>query len=653
MQETVHIDTECNRLEGAMECNGGSPGEVEMGEGGDGSFSLGTSPETTKFIHKYFGQLLELPQLLLNKSQLDISSLIQFCRQLNCFPPPLRTKLYDIFPLEIFTQLKTFLENLGLNLQHCILTLFAEELPAPQFKTLINTVIQHYCETLCPVYKTWHTCSAQNKYEIVLASDYIRVLTSGPVLFSDFYGRVFEKLVTGLRDNKQKTELQSLVENYVSNSKRKKSIKADLAATWQMIVQFLLLFKGANSSLKKISPEYVSEESLQCVRNVCSYFEVFTDLTNLVSALSVGFKTSESMIEHIKGWNADQLAELKKNARAFIQSIHPRDVEFYPVPKRDKIRDSRATLYLFSDKLFVKICREGFSSQFLRGLGYHLPDITIYDLKDMKSVKFEKASPEIMEQYSIPSCNGSTGTFSTPMVLTIEINNARTMEVVFKNGPEISDQDKQCSQFVAFLLKLRDIVRHDLYAKCTQLSAPARLDLLNEIARSWNRVRELEKVPEVILHENPGLLGEVAVEKFSICEKLGRPRSKEVGRKGVKGCRNIRLLIFTDALFVTLVGQNVGVNDYTIGHEHVTSFSCAYKGGILSVVVESRTLDKAFFFHPEVVKGPAGVATKTFSSIKNLVNCFNEIHYLRLNEQHKLRELHVHAKDPELKVNRR
>ena len=336
------------------------------------------------------------------------------------------------------------------------------------------------------------------------------------------------------------------------------------------------LFKGANSSLKKISPEYVTEESLKCVKNVCSYFEVFTDLTNLISALSVGFKTSECMIEHIKGWNPDQMAELKKNARAFIQSIHPRDVEFYPVPKREKIRDSKATLYLFSDKLFVKICKEGFSSQFLRGLGYHLPDITIYDLKDIKSVKFEKASPEIMDQYSIPSTAPGT---PTPMVLTVEINNARTMEVVFKSGPEVSDQDKQCSQFVAFLLKLRDIVRFDLYPKCIELTAPARLELLNEIARSWARVRELEKVPEPILHENPGLLGEVAVEKFTIAEKLGKHKIKEVGRKGAKGCRGIRLLIFTDALFVTLVGQTVGVTEYTIGHESVTSVSCNYRQG--------------------------------------------------------------------------
>ena len=216
----------------------------ENGEMEKERLTFGTSPETTKFIQKHFGQLLELPQLLLNKSQLDISCLIEFCRQLNSFPPPLRTKLNDIFPLDTFTLLRTFLENLGLNLQHCILTLFAEELPPPAFKGVLNTVIQQYCETLCPVYKTWDSYSIEDKYEIVLASDYIKVLTSGPVLFSDFYGRVFEKLVSGLRDNKQKTELQNMIENYVSNSKRKKSIKADLAATWQMIVQFLLLFKG-------------------------------------------------------------------------------------------------------------------------------------------------------------------------------------------------------------------------------------------------------------------------------------------------------------------------------------------------------------------------------------------------------------------------
>ena len=638
LEETVHITAECQRLDMAIATD-----VAYMQE------PMGANDDTVKFVQKYFGQMLELPQLLLNKSQLDITALIEFSRELAKFPPPLKSRLGDIFPIETFTLLKSFLENLGLNLQQCIWSLVIEDLPADKFNELVNVVIQNYCETLCPNYKIWNTFSKQKMYDIVLETDYIKVLTKGPVLFADFYGRVFEDLVANIRDNKLKTDLQNMIEDYISKSKRKKSIKADLAATWQMIVQFLLLFKGAQSSLKKISPEVVSEESLKCVQNVCSYFEVFTELTNLISALSLGFKTSECMIDHIKGWSPEQTSEMSKKSRAFIQSIHPRDVEFYPVPKRnDKIRDSKATLYLFSDKLIVKISKDGFSSQFLRGLGYHLPDITIYNLQDVKGFKFEKASEHIMEQYSIPD------NLPPPMVLTLEIENAKTMEIVFKTGPDVSDQDKQSTQFSNFLERLKDINRLELLNKCTTLTAPANLELLNEIARSWMRVRELEKVPEPILHENPGLLGEISLDKFQTVEKIGaRSKTVELGRKGIKGCKSLRMLIFTDSIFVHLIGQINGVNNYTIWQHDVTKFTCDFQGKLVLISIESEKLKKNFRLYPEIPKGPAGIENKVVKDIKHYINCFNEIKDLRLTEEQKLKELHVHAKDPELKANKR
>ena len=636
LEETLHITAECRRLQSAISVD--STYQLEP---------VGASDETVRFVHKHFGEMLELPQLLLNKSQLDITALIEFSRELGKFPPPLKAKLGDIFPTVTFTLLKSFLENLGLNLQQCVWSLLVDDLATDQFNELVNVVIQNYCETLCPNYKAWDTFSKQKMYEIVLETDYIKVLTKGPVIFSDFYGRVFEDVVANMRDNKQKTDIQNLIEDYITKSTRKKSFKADLAATWQMIVQFLLLFKGAYKSLKKICPEVVSEESLQCVRNVCSYFEVFTELTNLISALALGFKTSECMLDHIKGWSPEQMTEMSKTPRAFIQSIHPRDLEFYPVPKKEKIRDSKATLYLFSDKFVVKICKDGFSSQFLRGLGYHLPDLTVYNLKDIKSLTFEKASEELIEQYSIP-----TGT-PTPMVLNLEIENSKSMQIVFKTGPDVSDQDKQSTQFVNFLERLKDMNRFELLEKCSSLTAPASLQLLNEIARSWSRVRDVEKVPEPILHENPGLLGEISLEKFLTVERTGRNKSTELGRKGVKGCKSLRMFVFTDSVFVHLVGQTVGVTNFTMWQQDVSKFKVEFQGRLLLILIESETLNKNFRLYPEIPKGAAGGENKMVKDINHYINCFNEIKELRQTQEQKLKELHVHAKDPELKANKR
>jgi len=78
-----------------------------------------------------------------------------------------------------------------------------------------------------------------------------------------------------------------------------------------------------------------------------------------------------------------------------------------------------------------------------------------------------------------------------------------------------------------------------------------------------------------------------------------------------------------------------------------------FQGKLGMITVEREKLKKHFRLFPEIPKGPAGIENKVVKDIKHYINCFNEIKELREREEQKLKELHVHAKDPELKANKK